>query len=157
MLRKTPTVPRASARAVLAAGILSSCGKKDDVTRPARLPAASNTVNAPAPASASTTAFTKLSGKWLRPDGGYVLEIRSVDPNGNMDAGYFNPRPIHVAKAVASQAGGIVKVFIELRDVNYPGSTYTLTYDPAKDQFTGDYFQAAIKQNFDVIFTRVKP
>ncbi len=114
-------------------------------------------MNVPAPASTSDTAFAKLAGKWLRPDGGYVLEIRSVDPNGKMDAGYFNPRPIHVAKAAASQAGGSAKVFIELRDVNYPGSTYTLTYDPAKDQFTGDYFQAAIKQNFEVFFTRVKP
>jgi nitrous oxide reductase accessory protein NosL len=143
--------------AALAAALLSSCGKKDDVTLPAPPPPASNTVNAPAPASTSETAFAKLPGKWLRPDGGYVLEIRSVDSNGNMDAGYFNPRPIHVANAVASQAGGIVKVFIELRDVNYPGSTYTLTYDPANDQLKGDYFQAAIKQNFDVFFTRVKP
>lgn len=143
--------------AALAAALLCSCGKKDYATLPAPPPPASNTVNTPAPASTSNTAFAKLSGKWLRPDGGYVLEIRSVDPNGNMDAGYFNPRPIHVEKAVASQADGSAKVFIELRDVNYPGSTYTLTYDPAKDQFTGDYFQAAIRQNFDVIFTRVKP
>jgi hypothetical protein len=50
-----------------------------------------------------------------------------------------------------------VKVFIELRDVNYPGSTYTLAYDPVSDQLKGDYFQAALRQTFDVFFTRVKP
>ena len=101
--------------------------------------------------------FEKLRGKWLRPDGGYILEIRSVAPDGKMDAGYFNPHPINVAKAEASQAGGSVRTFIELRDVNYPGSTYTLTYDPANDQLKGDYFQAALSQTFDVFFTRVQP
>jgi hypothetical protein len=48
-------------------------------------------------------------------------------------------------------------VYIELRDVNYPGSTYTLTHDPIKDQLAGSYFQAAVKQDFDVYFTRVEP
>jgi len=33
-------------------------------------------------------------------------------------------------------------VFIELRDVNYPGSTYSLTYEPASDQLKGIYYQA---------------
>lgn len=98
-----------------------------------------------------------LPGKWLRPDGGYILEIRSVAPDGRMDAAYLNPRPINVAKAEASQADGSVKVFIELRDVNYPGSTYTLTYDPAKDECRGDYLQAAIRQSFDVTFIRMSP
>jgi hypothetical protein len=99
-----------------------------------------------------------LSGKWLRPDGGYVLEIRSVDDaSGKLEAAYLNPRPINVSKAQATRDGGSVKVFVELRDVNYPGSTYTLAYDPASDQLKGDYFQAALKQTFDVYFTRVKP
>ena len=29
--------------------------------------------------------FDKLNGRWLRPDGGYVLEIRSVDASGKID------------------------------------------------------------------------
>ena len=45
-------------------------------------------------------------------------------------------------------------MFIELRDVNYPGSTYTLTYDPATDQLSGNYFQAVRRENFDVVFVR---
>jgi hypothetical protein len=84
--------------------------------------------------------FDRLKGRWLRPDGGYVLEIREIDGSGKMVAAYFNPRPINVARAEASQEGTATKVFIELRDTNYPGSTYTLTYDPASDQLTGVYF-----------------
>ena len=49
-----------------------------------------------------------------------------------------------------------MKVFIELRDVNYPGSTYTLTYDPASDQLKGVYYQAVEKQRFPVAFVRMK-
>ena len=49
-----------------------------------------------------------------------------------------------------------MKVFIELRDVNYPGSTYTLTYDPASDQLKGVYYQAVEKQRFPVAYVRMK-
>lgn len=100
--------------------------------------------------------FEKLTGQWQRPDGGYIIEIRSVDPGGNMNAAYFNPRSINVVKAEASQDGETVNIFIELHDVNYPGSTYNLTYDPVNDCLKGIYFQAAIKQTFDVYFVRMK-
>ena len=107
--------------------------------------------------SGTTVAFQKLTGRWLRPDGGYILEIKSVnDTTGQMDAGYFNPNPINVSKAEASREGATVKVFVELRAPNYPGSTYTLTYDPATDHLTGMYFQAALKQQFDVDFERAQ-
>ena len=71
-----------------------------------------------------------------------------------MDAAYFNPGPIHVAKAEASQEGAVTKLFIELRDVNYPGSTYTLVYDAASDRLTGIYFQAVLQQRYEVFFVR---
>jgi uncharacterized protein (DUF2147 family) len=100
--------------------------------------------------------FDKLTGQWQRPDGGYIIEIRSADPGGKMNAAYFNPRSINVAKAEASQVGETVNIFIELHDVNYPGSTYNLTYDPVDDCLKGSYFQAAIKQTFDVYFVRMK-
>jgi hypothetical protein len=48
------------------------------------------------------------------------------------------------------------KVFIELRDVNYPGSTYTLAYDPASDELKGIYYQALQQQRFEVFFQRLK-
>jgi uncharacterized protein (DUF2147 family) len=100
--------------------------------------------------------FDVLKGRWLRPDGGYIIQIRSIDGSGKMEAGYFNPRPINVSKAEAKQESGKMRVFIELSDTGYPGSIYTLTYDPREDVLRGVYFQAALKQSFDVYFTRMK-
>jgi len=100
--------------------------------------------------------FDVLKGRWLRPDGGYIIQIRSIDSSGKMEAGYFNPRPINVSKAEVTKEGGKMKVFVELRDTGYPGSVYTLTYDPREDVLRGVYFQAALKQSFDVYFTRMK-
>lgn len=105
---------------------------------------------------ARDSAFDKLKGRWQRPDGGYVLAIKSIAAGGAMEAAYFNPKSIHVSRAAATSEGGAVKVFIELRDINYPGSTYTLTYDPASDQLKGVYFQAVEKQRFSTTFARMK-
>lgn len=98
----------------------------------------------------------KLTGRWLRPDGGYVLQIASVSRYGAMNARYLNPLPIHMARAEAFREAGAMKVFIELRDVNYPGSTYTLTYNELADRLEGIYYQAVEKKRFDVVFERVK-
>ena len=68
--------------------------------------------------------FQVIKGRWQRPDGGYIIEIKNIDRVGKMEAAYFNPRPIHVAKANAARDGNTTKIFIELRDVNYSGSTY---------------------------------
>jgi hypothetical protein len=101
--------------------------------------------------------FDKLRGKWLRPDGGYVLEFKRLLPQNDLEAAYFNPNPIHVAKARLYKERGFVKVFVELRDVNYPGSTYTLIYDVANDQLRGAYFQAMQQQEYEVAFERMPP
>ena len=106
-----------------------------------------------APASVD---FQALVGKWVRPDGGYTLSVRSVESDGRVDAGYFNPRPIHVSHAEASVEGKAIRLFIELQAAGYPGSTYDLTYDPAKDALVGIYFQAAIQQRFEVVFVRME-
>ena len=100
--------------------------------------------------------FDALNGRWLRPDGGYVFDIRAVDPSGKIDAVYLNPRPINIAKAEAIRDGSVVKVFVELRAPNYPGSTYTLSYNLQQDQLQGVYFQAVQQQSFNVNFVRMK-
>jgi len=100
--------------------------------------------------------FEVLVGRWLRPDGGYIIQIQSIEAGGKMGAGYFNPRPINVSKAQAKKETGKIKVFVELSDVGYSGSTYTLTYDPKDDVLLGVYYQAAVKQSYDVYFTRMK-
>ena len=100
--------------------------------------------------------FGGLLGKWIRPDGGYIISVQSVDPDGRVDAGYFNPRPINVSRAQASPEGQTVKLFIELQAAGYPGSTYDLVYDPSNDALVGVYFQAAMQQRFEVMFVRSK-
>ena len=100
--------------------------------------------------------FRSLVGRWQRTDGGYVIDIRQVAPDGSMTAGYFNPRPINVSRANASLFKGYVKVEVELRDTGYPGSTYTLLYDPNRDALVGLYYQAVQQQNFDVVFVRLQ-
>jgi hypothetical protein len=82
---------------------------------PAANPATTTqTTNAPS-SSDALPAFEKLKGRWLRAEGSYIVEVRSVEPGGKMDAAYFNPRPINVAKAEALMDGDTVKVFVELR------------------------------------------
>ena len=106
--------------------------------------------------AASATDYRPLVGRWQRTDGGYVIEIGRVATDGTMEAAYFNPRPINVSRAMASEFKGHLKVEVELRDTGYPGSSYTLLYDPDKDALLGFYFQAVQQQNFDVIFVRMK-
>jgi hypothetical protein len=107
-------------------------------------------------AFAADQGFEKLEGRWRRADGGYVLDIRKVRPDGAMDAAYLNPRSINVSKAQATRDGVTVRVFVELRAPNYPGSTYTLTYDSKRDELYGVYYQAVEGRSFDVVFARMK-
>lgn len=98
----------------------------------------------------------KLIGRWVRPDGGYVIDIRNVDADGKLQAAYFNPRPIHVSQARITKAQKKLQVFVELRDVGYPGATYTLTYNAQHDVLAGLYFQPTVDQTFDVVFVRMQ-
>lgn len=109
---------------------------------------------APGVMLAQTPKFAELIGRWVRTDGGYTIVIKSVDPNGKIDATYANP--INISRAEASVERSSLRIFIELRGAGYPGSTYTLTHVPTGDRLTGEYFQAAIRQKFDVIFLRAR-
>ena len=102
------------------------------------------------------TDFQKLEGRWVRPDGGYVIELRDAKKDGTVTAAYFNPVPIRVHSASLARKNGTVKLYLELRDINYPGSIYRLVYDAAADRLKGTYFQAVYKQLFDVEFTRAR-
>jgi len=105
---------------------------------------------------AQETSTQRLIGNWVRTDGGYIIAVRSVDPGGRVDAAYFNPRPINVSRAEAVVKGKTARLFIELRDEGYPGSTYTLQYDSTNDALVGVYFQAVQQQSYNVIFVRLK-
>jgi hypothetical protein len=98
--------------------------------------------------------YRPLLGEWVRPDGGYVLAVTDIAADGEARVAYFNPRPIHVERAEARAEDGALGLFIELRDRNYPGSTYTLRYDAEGDQLVGVYFQALQRASYDVVFVR---
>ena len=98
--------------------------------------------------------FQKLVGQWVRPDGGYVLDIKSISPDGKIEMAYLNPNPINVSKAQAKIKEGIINIFIELRDQYYPGNYYTLTFDSQNKRLVGVYHHLGLNQALDVYFIR---
>lgn len=109
----------------------------------------------PKPAATTTSSvFAPLTGRWVRPDGGYMLMVHGVEADGKANVGYYNPNPIRVVNAQAMVEGDTLKLFVELRDVGYPGCTYRLSYDKARDRLVGVYYQAAQQQHYDIIFER---
>lgn len=139
----------ARARA-LAAAVLLLAAAGGALAQGPTLAAAAASASGPAPA----TDLDRLTGAWVRPDGGYVIVIKSVGPGGELQAMYFNPTPLPFAKAQASRDGAVIRAQFELRAGGYNGSTYTLRYDPATDRLVGSYYQAVAKQTFEVQFSR---
>lgn len=110
----------------------------------------------PARPTQSQGSASRLASRWQRTDGGYILDIRGATSDGKLDVSYFNPRSIHVARAEWGQKDGVLGLFIELRDTNYPGSVYTLQVSPDGKRLTGNYFQAAQKVDYPVEFVRME-
>ena len=106
------------------------------------------------PESAQQQNYNLLGGDWIRADGGYTLILRDISSNGTLKASYFNPKEIHVGKSSWSFENNNIIVTVELKDINYPGSTYTLKYYQNEDKLAGNYFQAVEGANYDVMFTR---
>jgi hypothetical protein len=104
--------------------------------------------------AAGASAFKPLEGRWVRPDGGYILMVHGVEADGKANVGYFNPNPIRVSQAQASSDKSGLTLFVELRDEGYPGCTYRLTFDKAKNMLVGVYFQAAQQQSYEIYFER---
>ena len=113
-------------------------------------PVASGAAASPGAASR----FDTLKGSWVRPDGGYRIEIVGVASDGQIAATYFNPNRLPFAKALATMDGATLRAAFELQAGGYAGSTYDLAYDPASDRLKGIYYQAVVKQKFDVYFVR---
>jgi hypothetical protein len=132
--------------ALAAMAFVISCGQPAEQPREA----------ASAPVAATAADYQPLIGRWARTDGDYMIEIKSITADGKAEAGYFNPRPINVARAEASHEDGGLRLFIELRDSGYPGCLYKLTFDKAATRLTGTYFQAAQNQTYEVIFEKMK-
>jgi hypothetical protein len=95
-----------------------------------------------------------LRGRWAREDGDYTLAVKDVRIDGSADVEYLNPNSIHVGAARAGEKEGKLVLSVELRDENYPGSTYSLVYDRESDQLRGEYYQAVEQSTFPVVFRR---
>jgi hypothetical protein len=98
----------------------------------------------------------RITGRWLREDGGYVLEVVSGATGGVLEAKYFNPRSINVSRAAWYEGGGKLQVLVELNDTGYPGATYILAHDAKADKLVGEYRQPAMQQSFEIEFIREK-
>lgn len=147
-----PSKTRVSAMMFTVVVLAGTSCSKESATSPKTADMTSATINATQ--AVPVPAFTRLVGQWQRPDGGYILDLKSVDARGQFQAAYMNPSPINVSKAMAFRDGEETKVFVELQDANYPGCTYSLKYDSQYDQLYGEYYQAAMGQRFDVTFAR---
>jgi len=106
--------------------------------------------------NAKTINKNLLVGNWLRTDSDYRILISKANDDGSLEANYFNPNPINVGKANWEESYGNIKIIVELRDVNYPSSTYTLNYLPDRDILAGEYYQAVEGLTFYVEFSRYR-
>jgi len=121
-----------------------------------------STNNSTSTASTVNTTVTAnqhlLVGRWVRTDseGNYIIEIKTVAADGKLEAGYFNPNPIKVGHSEWQKKDNGFVLVVELRDENYPGSTYTLNFIPSENHLIGNYYQAVEGTNFDVEFVRAR-
>ena len=118
--------------------------------------AMSGTLISAKPSLAAEGDPVRVVGRWMRTDGGYILQLSNPTFDGRLTAAYLNPRPIHVSRAEWKLEEGYLLVLVELRDKGYPGSAYTLAYQQDTDRLVGLYYQAAVQQQFDVVFERIK-
>lgn len=113
-----------------------------------------STGSLPAADEQKPTGVDVLLGEWLRPDGGYIIDVKSIDAAGKADAAYLNPKPINVESTVVAEPVKGITLKMVLRDENYPGATYDLLYDAEADQLKGTYTQPALNQTFQIEFIR---
>lgn len=96
-----------------------------------------------------------IIGNWIRTDAEYQIKISDIKNSGVIIAKYFNPRPINISRSEWVYSEGFLRIYVELRDENYPGSNYNLTFIPERDMLVGDYFQAVEGLTYYVEFSRL--
>lgn len=99
--------------------------------------------------------YSIIAGEWQRTDSSYLIKVSDVLKDGRAKVAYFNPNPIHIAKAGISTEKSLIKLFIKFQDKGYEGSTYNLYYYAQKDALVGFYYQAATDRTYEVIFLRL--
>lgn len=143
---------------------LSGCKKAETPAAGKEVAATEKTTGAGETKSAPTAAqvpeaVKKVLGRWVRPDGGYVLELKNPDLSGKIEAAYLNPsqnRSINVSRAIWMQGGQGLQVAVELNDASagYSGATYVLSHSEQGDRLIGQYNQPQMGQTFEIEFIR---
>ena len=140
-------------------------GERSTVTTPVSAPPSGKTTVPAVPAASVVSAASAraaltaeesqlLLGWWLRYDQKYMIVIEAVAADGRLTARYLNPDPVGVSKAEAWKVGERVELLLELTDENYPGNFYELSFDPERQILAGVYHHLALKEDFEVDFTR---
>ena len=101
ILFRSARVTSALCAGLIASAGLSSCQK--DAPETVATPPSAGEKSVPKNAPAVPEPVRKVLGKWMRSDGGYVLEIKGADLSGVLDAAYFNPKSIHISRAIWMQ------------------------------------------------------
>lgn len=73
-----------------------------------------------------------------------------------MEVKYLNPNPINVGRSAWRINEDVLQLYVELQDVNYPGSLYSLAFVEESNSLSGTYYQAVSKETFNVKFTKKK-
>ncbi len=107
--------------------------------------------------SLQETDVQRLVGRWVRGMGDICLNSATSMRGVALQPPISTPGRSRCSGRYWSRNGGKISVLVvELRDINYPGSTYNLQYDAKSDRLTGTYFQAVERQTYDVQFMRTK-
>jgi hypothetical protein len=101
------------------------------------------------------TVSDKLTGKWLRNDGKYTLEIKLVNDNGTLGAAYFNPKPVELGRTEWMIYKDRLHVLVELKGP-YILSNYQLVYDEESKRLVGTFFQAVEQETYSIYFEKAK-
>jgi len=101
------------------------------------------------------TVSEKLTGKWLRSDGDYTLEIKAVNENGTLNAAYFNPKQIELGRTEWMMYKNKLHVLVELKGP-YVLSNYQLVYDEETKRLHGTFFQAVEQETYSIYFEKAK-
>ena len=102
----------------------------------------------------SITNGSVLTGRWRRPDGGYIIEINQVSSDGTLEANYFNPRPITVTVGRWRFAEDRLQLRLDLNATGYEGAFYLLQFDAQSGQLQGEYHPAS-QEVYQVMFDRI--
>lgn len=98
--------------------------------------------------------YGPLLGRWRQMDGGRILEIRSVDRKGKLDAVCLNPKPIPLSDAFAVTRDGRAEVFVQEEERGHAWSYYRLGYDAEAGRLIGVYHDLDTDQRFILQFVR---